>query len=67
MIFFENVSKIYSPTSLALKEVTLKIKPKEFVSIVGASGAGKTTLFKLLIAEENPTEGRIFFDEAEVT
>ena len=67
MIFFENVSKIYSPTSFALKGVTLRINPKEFVSLVGASGSGKTTLFKLLIAEEKPTEGSIYFDDKEVT
>ena len=62
MIFFDNVSKIYTPTSAALKNVTLRIMPKEFVSIVGASGAGKTTLLKMLIAEEKPSEGRIFLD-----
>ncbi|MBI2096689.1 MAG: cell division ATP-binding protein FtsE [Candidatus Sungbacteria bacterium] len=67
MIFFENVSKIYSPTSTALKGVTLRIQPKEFVSIVGPSGSGKTTLLKLLTVEERPTEGRIFFDQSEVT
>lgn len=67
MIFFDNVSKIYSSTSAALRNITLRIKPKEFVSIVGASGAGKSTLLKMLIAEEKPTEGRIFIDGDEVT
>ncbi len=67
MLFFDKVSKIYSATSQALKDVTLKIKPKEFVSLVGPSGSGKTTLFKLIIAEEHPTEGRIFYAENEVT
>lgn len=67
MIYFDNVSKIYSPTSVALQNVTLRIKPKEFVSVVGASGAGKSTLLKMLIAEEKPTEGRIFLDGDEVT
>ncbi len=67
MIFFDNVSKIYSPTSIALEEVTLRIQPKEFISLVGPSGSGKTTLLKLLIAEERPTEGRVFFDQDEIT
>lgn len=67
MIRFENVSKIYSSTSVALKNVTLRIQPKEFVSLVGASGAGKSTLLKLLSAEEKPSEGNIFFDGLEVT
>ncbi len=66
MIFFDNVSKIYSPTSIALKSVTFEIKPQEFVSLVGPSGAGKSTVLKLLIAEERPTEGRVLFDETEV-
>ena len=67
MIRFQNVSKIYSPTSIALKDVSLEIKPKEFVSLVGPSGAGKSTILKLLIAEEEPSQGRIFFDGMEVT
>ena len=67
MIYFDNVSKIYSPVSAALKNVTLKIAPSEFVSLVGPSGAGKSTVLKLLIAEEQPTDGRIFFDGTEVT
>lgn len=67
MIFFDNVSKIYHDNSIALKNVTIKILPREFVSIVGHSGAGKSTLLKLLIAEEAPTEGRIFLDGDEIT
>ena len=67
MILFDNVSKIYTPASTALQNVTLRIKPKEFISIVGHSGAGKSTLLKMLIAEEAPTEGKIFFDDIEIT
>ncbi|OGZ96366.1 MAG: cell division ATP-binding protein FtsE [Candidatus Sungbacteria bacterium RIFCSPHIGHO2_01_FULL_50_25] len=67
MIFFDNVSKIYNHHSVALKNVTLRMEPKEFVFIVGSSGAGKTTLLKLLIREEMPTDGKIFLDGIEVT
>ncbi len=67
MIFFDNVSKIYNHNSIALKNVTLKVDPKEFVFLVGSSGAGKTTLLKLLIREEPPTDGKIFFDSVDVT
>lgn len=69
MIFFDHVSKIYNNgrDSVALKNVTLKIQPKEFVSLVGSSGAGKTTFLKLMIREEEPSEGRIFLDGLEVT
>lgn len=67
MIFFDHVSKIYAHDAVALKNVTLRIPLREFVSIVGASGSGKTTLLKLLIREEDPTEGRVFLDGLEVT
>jgi cell division transport system ATP-binding protein len=62
MIIFQNVFKIYknnSHESIALNDINFMINPKEFVSIVGKSGAGKSTIVKLLIAEEKPTKGRI--------
>ncbi|TSC77458.1 MAG: cell division transport system ATP-binding protein [Parcubacteria group bacterium Gr01-1014_29] len=62
MIFFDNVSKIYNKNSIALEGVTLSIEPEEFVSIVGQSGAGKSTMLRLLLAEEQPTEGAVFFN-----
>lgn len=66
MIKFQNISKIYPPNSVAVEGVSFKINEKEFVSIVGKSGAGKTTLFKLLLAEESPTKGRVFFENEDV-
>ncbi|MDP3985129.1 MAG: cell division ATP-binding protein FtsE [bacterium] len=59
MIRFRNVSKMYHPDTVGLQNVNLHIEPGEFVSIVGQSGTGKTTLVKLLIAEERPTRGEI--------
>jgi cell division transport system ATP-binding protein len=66
MIYFDNVSKIYSDNSIALDNVTFKIEPKEFVSIVGQSGAGKTTLVKMILGEERPTYGAVFYDEIDI-
>ncbi|MCK9361022.1 cell division ATP-binding protein FtsE [Patescibacteria group bacterium] len=59
MIVLERVSKTYHPDSVGLDDVSLRIEAGELVSIVGQSGAGKTTLAKLLMAEEQPSAGRI--------
>ena len=66
MIKFDKVSKIYADNSVALDDVSLHIAAKEFVSIVGHSGAGKTTLVKMILAEEEPTKGRVFFESMDV-
>jgi len=59
MIRLKNVSKMYGPGIVGVKNINLHIRPGEFVSIVGQSGTGKSTLVKLLIAEEAPTGGSI--------
>jgi len=64
MICFENVSKIYNTKagqSVALKDINLRIKPKEFISLAGQSGAGKSTILKMLITEETPSAGKVLF------
>ncbi len=66
MVYFDKITKRYSPTVLALDEVSFSIEPQEFVSMVGQSGAGKTTLLKLLLAEEKPTSGKVFFESQDV-
>jgi cell division transport system ATP-binding protein len=66
MIAFQNVSKVYNHNSIALEDVNFKVNPGEFISLVGRSGAGKSTAIKLLIGEEKPTRGRVFFGQYEV-
>ena len=69
MVIFQNVSKIYNSNahqSIALEDATFTINPKEFVSIVGKSGAGKSTIVKLLIGEERPSKGRVVFSSYDV-
>ena len=66
MIHFEKVTKVYSDNSVALEDVNLYIEPKEFVSIVGHSGAGKTTLIKMILAEEKPTRGSVKFESTDI-
>lgn len=67
MISIENITKTYPSHSgdkptIALDNVSFKIEGKEFISIVGKSGSGKTTLLKLILAQEEPTNGKILFD-----
>jgi cell division transport system ATP-binding protein len=66
MIHFDKVTKIYSDETIALEDVTIKIEPNEFVSIVGHSGAGKTTLIKMILAEEKPTRGAVHFESTNI-
>lgn len=67
MIVFENVSKQYNDSGVALNDINFQIKEGEFVSIVGQSGAGKSTLLKMIFAEERPTEGKIFIKGRDIT
>ncbi|MFC1790490.1 cell division ATP-binding protein FtsE [Patescibacteria group bacterium] len=58
MIKFKRVSKKFGET-VALDQVSFKISTGEFVFLTGSSGAGKTTLIKLLLKEFEPTAGKV--------
>jgi cell division transport system ATP-binding protein len=66
MIYFNNVTKKYSGSSISLEDINITITEGEFVAIVGHSGAGKTTFTKLILAEESPTDGTVFFESTDV-
>lgn len=72
MIRFNNVTKIYplhatgGKPVVALDGVSFGVNPGEFVSVVGRSGAGKTTIFKLMLIEDKPTMGSIMFKDEDI-
>ena len=68
MIEFKNVSKEYPPnlvkeSKVALQNISFTVKPGEFVTLCGRSGAGKTTILKMISCEEKPTTGVVMFND----
>ena len=67
MIEYINIGKKYSSGVVALSNINLKIKKGEFVFLVGCSGAGKTSLVKLLLKEIEPSKGKIMVNDIDIT
>lgn len=67
MVELKGVSKTYPNGTVALRDVNLKIEKGEFVFLVGPSGSGKSTLVKLLLKEENVSDGEVYVNGYDVS
>lgn len=67
LLELSDVTKIYGNGALGLRDVNLKINKGDFAFIVGSSGSGKSTLIKLLLKEIEPTSGKLYVKERDIT
>ena len=67
MLRIQNVSKTYPNGTQALKNVSFDIKEGEFMVVIGLSGSGKSTLLRCINRLIDPTEGKILWDDVDVT
>jgi cell division transport system ATP-binding protein len=67
MIIFENITKKFPLGNVALDNISFSIEENEFVFLVGPSGAGKTTIIKLILKEIEPKSGSILVDDLDIT
>ena len=66
MIVFKNVTKDFGSIN-ALDDVSFEVKTGEFVFLTGPSGAGKTTILKMILRETLPDTGKVLFDNTEIS
>ena len=67
MIKLDKVSKKFGTGAFGLVDINLSVDKKEFVFLVGPTGSGKTTIFRLLIREILPSEGTVIVNDWDLT
>jgi phosphonate transport system ATP-binding protein len=67
MLEVNNLTKIYPGGVQALKNVSFKVEPGEFLAVIGLSGSGKSTLLRCINRLVEPTEGEIIWNGMDIT
>ena len=67
MIAFNNVSMPFASGTKALQDVSFEVADNEFIFLVGPSGAGKTTILRMLLREQLPTSGTVMVNDVEIS
>jgi phosphonate transport system ATP-binding protein len=67
MLRVENLTKVYEGGTQALSDVSFEVKDGEFLAVIGLSGSGKSTLLRCINRLIEPTSGKIYWDDVDVT
>jgi len=67
MVQFQNITKVFNNGLVAVEDISFIIEEGEFVFLIGPSGSGKTTLIELLIRDQKPSSGKLYFDDSDIT
>jgi phosphonate transport system ATP-binding protein len=67
MLKVEHLRKVYPNGTVALKDVSFEVKDGEFLAVIGLSGSGKSTLLRCINRLIEPTSGKIYWDDIDVT
>jgi len=67
MLRIENLSKVYATGTVALKNVSFEVPDGEFLVVIGLSGSGKSTLLRCINRLIEPTEGKIYWNDTDIT